>query len=60
MSLPSRSVLLFSTCLLLLSADALSLAENQSPAARGFRALRTHPFLPPDFDEEVLGKLWTT
>ena len=59
-SLPSRSVLLFSTCLLLLSADALSLAENQSPAARGFRALRTHPFLPPDFDEEVLGKLWTT
>lgn len=36
-----------------------SLGEEQSPAARGYTALRTHPYLPPDFDEEVLSSLWT-
>jgi len=48
-----------SSCLLVLSIGTFSLAEDQSPAARGYAALRTHQFLPPDFDEEVLEKLWT-
>ena len=48
-----------SSWLLVLSIGTFLLAEDQSPAARGYAALRTHPFLPPDFDEEVLASLWT-
>ena len=48
-----------SSCLLVLLIGTFSLAEDPSPAARGYAALRTHPFLPPDFDEQVLEKLWT-
>ena len=36
-----------------------AVAGKQSPAARGYSSLRTHPFLPPDFDEAVLSSLWT-
>ena len=36
-----------------------AVAGKQSPAARGYSLLRTHPFLPPDFDEAVLSSLWT-
>ncbi|MCB9874688.1 MAG: cytochrome c [Planctomycetaceae bacterium] len=34
-------------------------AEDQTASAGGYEALRTHPFLPPDFDEEVFASLWT-
>ncbi len=36
-----------------------AVAVKASPATRGYSALRTHPFLPPDFDEVVLSSLWT-
>lgn len=54
-----RCLLVLTSCLLVLSIGAISSAEDQSPAARGYAALRTHAFLPPDFDEEVLAALWT-
>jgi mono/diheme cytochrome c family protein len=35
-------------------------AETRSAAAeRGYRTLRTKPFLPPDFDTAVFERLWT-
>jgi mono/diheme cytochrome c family protein len=34
-------------------------AEPQSAAARGYENLRTHQYLPPDFDEEIFAQLWT-
>lgn len=35
--------------------------DLQVPAAavRGYENLRTHAYLPPDFDEEVFSRLWT-
>ena len=36
-----------------------AVVDKASPAVRGYSALRTHPFLPPDFDEAVLSSLWT-
>jgi cytochrome c553 len=37
-----------------------SLAEDQGTVAqRGYEILRTHQFLPPDFDDEVFASLWT-
>lgn len=57
--LPFRCLSTLLSCLLVLLIGTFSLAEDQSPAARGYAALRTHQFLPPDFDEEVLEKLWT-
>lgn len=36
-----------------------AVSDKESPAARGYSSLRTHPFLPPDFDEAVLSSLWT-
>ena len=33
--------------------------EEPTSAARGYSMLRTHPYLPPDFDEAVLAALWT-
>lgn len=33
-------------------------AELVDSAAAGYSKLRTHPYLPPDFDEEVLESLW--
>lgn len=35
-------------------------AGPASPSAeRGYQVLRTRPFLPPDFDDDVFEKLWT-
>ncbi len=34
-------------------------AEDGSAAARGFSYLRTHQYLPPDFDDDVFASLWT-
>ncbi len=56
---PCRCLLAVLTGWLVLSIGTNSPAEEQSPAARGYAALRTHAFLPPDFDEEVLASLWT-
>ena len=39
--------------------ESREIADKASPAARGYSTLRTHPFLPPDFDEAVLSSLWT-
>lgn len=39
------------------SADQPS--ADQPSAAAGWNILRTHPFLPPDFDDEVFDQLWT-
>ncbi len=58
-SLQLRCVSVVLSCLSVLLIGVSSLAEEQSPAARGYAALRTHQFLPPDFDEEVLTNLWT-
>ncbi len=30
----------------------------ETPAQRGYRILRTRPFLPPDFDQRVFEELW--
>ncbi|HAB12208.1 MAG TPA: hypothetical protein DCE47_11010 [Planctomycetaceae bacterium] len=43
--------------LLLLTAAPLTRAEDA--AARGYRWLRTRPYLPADFDQAVFDKLWT-
>lgn len=37
-----------------------SSAGDITPADRGYSFLRSHQFLPPDFDEDVLAELWTT
>ena len=34
-------------------------AEDQSAARRGYDNLRSHQYLPADFDDEVLADLWT-
>ena len=34
--------------------------EADEAAARGYRVLRTRPFIPPDFDQDVFENLWTT
>lgn len=34
-------------------------SDRVADAARGYEALRTREFLPPDFDEEVFAALWT-
>lgn len=46
-------------CLAVMTIGAYAPAEDQTASARGYEALRTHPFLPPDFDEEVFASLWT-
>ena len=33
-------------------------AEIADSAAKGYLNLRTHPYLPPDFDEDVVDSLW--
>jgi processive rubber oxygenase RoxA-like protein len=58
-SLRFRCLSVVLSCLLVVFIGTFSLAEDQSPAARGYAALRTHQFLPPDFDEQVLSSLWT-
>ena len=35
-------------------------AEMTLAATRGYSNLRTHAYLPPDFDDEVFSALWTT
>lgn len=35
-------------------------AGDMTSAERGYNFLRTHQFLPPDFDDEVFAELWTT
>ena len=49
------SVLLFG---MLVCSSRLAAAELTA-AARGFETLRTHQYLPPDFDDEVFAALWT-
>lgn len=44
-------------CLLFLAATPLTRAEDA--ATRGYRWLRTRPYLPADFDQAVFDKLWT-
>lgn len=43
--------------------DAISVEAGDlavpAAAARGYENLRTHAYLPPDFDEEVFSRLWT-
>jgi hypothetical protein len=48
-----------SSCLSVMLIGTILLAEDQSPAERGYAAVRTHQFLPPDFDEDVLASLWS-
>ena len=44
-------------CLSILSAASPAPAEDA--AARGYRWLRTRPYLPADFDQAVFDRLWT-
>ncbi len=40
---------------------ATAAASDRPPSAdRGYESLRTHQYLPPDFDDEVFASLWTT
>lgn len=39
---------------------AANAGDRQPSAARGYEILRTHQYLPPDFDDEVLAALWKT
>ena len=54
---------LFLGCLSLLLANSnpstVAGAEIATMAARGYDNLRTHQYLPPDFDNEVFNELWT-
>ena len=59
MSVNFRSLCVLTPCLLAFWAASALPAEESSPAIRGYAALRTHPYLPPDFDEETFGMLWT-
>ena len=65
--LKCASVVLFA---FLLSAEMAAAEEARSTVAvddsgpkasadRGYHVLRTKPFLPPDFDDEIFAKLWT-
>ena len=38
---------------------SLVLAGDVASATRGYSNLRTHEYLPPDFDDEVFNELWT-
>ncbi|HUG91499.1 MAG TPA: cytochrome c [Planctomycetaceae bacterium] len=42
------------------AADSPSQHPGETPASRGYRLLRTKPFVPPDLDREVFENLWTT
>ena len=44
-------------CLAILSTASPAPAED--PATRGYRWLRTRPYLPADFDQAVFDRLWT-
>jgi len=46
-------------CLSVLLIGVPSRADDDVAAVRGYTTLRTHAFLPPDFDEEVFSSLWT-
>lgn len=41
------------------SAEKTTQAAEKTAAERGYEALRTHEFLPADFDDEVFAELWT-
>lgn len=46
---------------LCLAMATMAAADERLPsAARGYELLRTHQYLPPDFDDEVFAALWTT
>ena len=45
---------------ILLIADREAHSGDMTSADRGYSFLRTHQFLPPDFDDEVFAELWTT
>lgn len=49
-------IIIYAICLLIGSSPVVA---EENLAARGYEVLRTHPFLPPDFDNEVFSQLWT-
>ena len=55
---PNVNVLLFSFLALLSQSNWLN-AGDLTAGKRGYEILRTHQFLPPDFDDEVFADLWT-
>ncbi len=48
------------TVIVLCLTTSVSAEERLPSAARGYELLRTHQYLPPDFDDEVFAALWTT
>ena len=46
--------------LCLAMATSVAAEDHRPSAARGYELLRTHQYLPPDFDDEVFAALWTT
>ena len=55
----SRSVMFVLTILLAAASRDVSCAELAPAAVKGYENLRSHPYLPPDFDDEVFESLWT-
>lgn len=45
--------------LIVISSASTLVASEKSAADEGYHVIRTHPFLPPDFDEETFAALWT-
>ena len=45
-------------CLIPLDYPLFAESEHESLAESGYRILRTKPFLPPDFDQQVFDQLW--
>lgn len=53
-----RILLLIGFCLA--ATSGLHAADPSPDAERGYTRLRTHAYLPPDFDEDDFAALWTT
>ena len=55
----SRRILSVAGMLLFVSMTPIFAGDLTTPADRGYENLRSHPYLPPDFDDDVFNSLWT-
>jgi len=49
----------FACVVVVFNTEKTILAAEKTAAERGYETLRTHEFLPADFDDEVFAELWT-
>ncbi len=55
----SQRILSIAWMLLFVSLAPIFAGDLTTPADRGYENLRSHPYLPPDFDDDVFNSLWT-